>query len=70
MADRNLTAPRETQHWAVTVLRNHKDLVTIESNCLSGKPEFSDEDARVIRMAADHLNAFIGPERTSWEKPR
>jgi hypothetical protein len=69
MADRNSSAHPETQHWAVTVRRNHEDLVTIESNCLSGKSEFSDEDARVIRMAADHLSAFIGPERTPEDEP-
>lgn len=49
-----------TGHWAVTVSRNGEELVTIESNCLSGKPEFSAEDERVIREAAAHLKAFIG----------
>lgn len=57
-----LPRSEETQFWAVTVSRNGDDLVTIETNCLSGKPEFSEEDARVIRMAAEHLSAFIGPE--------
>jgi hypothetical protein len=57
-----LPPSEETQFWAVTVSRNGDDLVTIETNCLSGKPEFSEEDARVIRMAAEHLSAFIGPE--------
>jgi hypothetical protein len=53
----------ETQFWAVEVSRNGESLVRIETRCLGGKPEFSAEDARVIRMAAEHLRAFIGPER-------
>lgn len=57
-----------TLHWAVTVYRNGEALVVIESNCLSGKAEFSDEDARVIRMAAEHLKSFIGkPSYEQWK---
>lgn len=51
----------ETQHWSVSVDRNGANLVVIESNALSGQPEFSDEDARVIRECAAHLLAFVGP---------
>ena len=51
----------ETQHWSVSVSRNGDNLVTIESNMLAGQPEFSDEEARVIRECAAHLLAFIGP---------
>jgi len=48
-----------TQHWAVTVSRNGEEIVTIESNCLSGR-ELSNEDERVIRNAAEHLLSFVG----------
>jgi hypothetical protein len=48
-----------TQHWAVTVERNGERIVCIESHCLSGR-DLSDEDARVIREAAEHLLAFVG----------
>ena len=48
-----------TQHWAVTVERNGEKIVTIESYCLSGR-EISEEDERVIRMAANHLLGFVG----------
>jgi hypothetical protein len=47
-------------HWSVNVSMNGESLVTIESNCLSGKPEFTEAEAQVIRDAATHLKAFIG----------
>ena len=46
-------------HWAVTVSRSGEEIVTIESNCLSGR-EISQEDENAIRTAALHLLAFIG----------
>ena len=55
---------RRGHHWAVTVSMNGESLVTIESNCLSGKPEFTDEEAQVIRDAAAHLKAFIGEPKS------
>ncbi len=55
-------------HWSVTVTRNGEDVVTIESNCLSGR-EISPEDEAVISTAAHHLLAFIGgkQERLGYE---
>lgn len=46
-------------HWAVTVERNGERVVTIETNCLSGR-EISAEDEQAIRTAAHHLLSFIG----------
>lgn len=46
-------------HWSVTVRRNGEEIVTIESNMLSGR-ELSSEDEAVIRQAAEHLMAFVG----------
>lgn len=54
------TQDLETQHWSVSVDRNGVNLVAIESNSLSGQPEYSEEDRRVIRECAAHLLAFIG----------
>lgn len=48
-----------TQHWAVTVCRNGEEIVTIESNCLSGR-ELSVEDTKIIHRAACNLLGFIG----------
>lgn len=48
-----------TQHWSVTVERNGEQIVTIESNHLSGR-EFSVEDERVVRMAAECLRSMTG----------
>ena len=45
-----------TQSWAVTVERDGIAVVTVASNCLSGR-DLSDEDARIIRLAAAHLRA-------------
>jgi len=46
-------------HWSVTVRRNGEEVVTIESNMLSGR-EISSGDEEAIRTAALHLLAFIG----------
>jgi hypothetical protein len=54
-----MSDPQTTQHWAVTVWRNGEEIVTIETNCLSGR-EISDEDEKVIGIAARHLLGFIG----------
>lgn len=49
----------QTQHWSVSVHRNGEQVVTIESNCLSGR-EISEADAEVIRTCAEHLRSFVG----------
>lgn len=50
---------RETKSWAVTIERNGEQVVTISSHMLSGR-DLSEEDEAVIRLAAEHLRAFIG----------
>lgn len=50
----------QRSHWLVTVEREGETLVTIESGCLSGKPDFTDDEAQTIRDAAEHLLSFIG----------
>lgn len=50
-------------HWAVTVSRDGEEIVTIESNCLSGR-EISAEDEETIRTAARALLGFIGDPLT------
>lgn len=47
------------EHWSVSVERNGELVVTIETNCLSGR-DISDADAETIRTAARHLLSFIG----------
>lgn len=49
----------KTQSWAVTVERNGEPVVTIASNCLGGR-DLSEEDERVIRLAAQNLLSFVG----------
>ncbi len=51
----------ETRFWFVTVSRNSEDLVTITDEHTFGRAELSDEDRRVIRLAADRLLSFVGP---------
>jgi hypothetical protein len=48
-----------TQSWSVTVERNGEDVVTLSNTMQAGR-DISDEDARVIRMAAEHLRSFVG----------
>jgi hypothetical protein len=58
---KRLASSEETQFWAVTVSRNGEDVVTIASTHLSGLAKLSDEDKRVIRLAADRLFSLVGP---------
>ena len=45
--------------WAVTVERDGEKVVTIETNCLSGR-DLVPGDHEAIRTAAHHLLSFIG----------
>ena len=65
MADALRETPKPKRaHLSVEVTRNGYTLVTIESNCLSGKPEFTHDDAQYIRDCARHLLVFIGEPKT------
>lgn len=57
------------QHWGVDVRVNGEHVLTIESNCLSGR-ELSDVDEEAIRTAAQHLLAFVGDESSEAKKQR
>lgn len=57
------------QHWGVDVRVNGEHVLTIESNCLSGR-ELSDVDELAIRTAAQHLLAFVGEESREVKKQR
>lgn len=46
-------------HVSVTVYRNGESVVTIETNCLSGR-DISQADEEAIRWAAHNLLGFIG----------
>ncbi len=50
------------QHWSVTVSRNGENILTTESNCLSGR-NLSDEDEACIRNCVQHLLSFVGEPR-------
>jgi hypothetical protein len=54
-------------HWSVEVCINGESILTIESNSLCGKPEFSDVEAEAIRIAARNLLAFIGNDKPAGE---
>lgn len=47
------------QHWSVTVSVDGKDILNIESGCLSGIENVSDYRKEIIE-AAENLLAFIG----------
>lgn len=47
------------RHWSVTVTVEGMDVVTIESNCLSGLENVTDFRPEIIE-AAENLLAFIG----------
>jgi hypothetical protein len=49
------------KHWAVTVRVDGEEILTIESNSLSGASNVSDYREQIV-TAADHLIAFIGRE--------
>jgi hypothetical protein len=56
---KRVAAAVSRDHWAVTVWRNGEEIVTIETDCLSGK-EIGPADEEAIRTAAQNLRAFIG----------
>lgn len=58
-ADVRDCVPRLVRHWSVTVAVDGMEVVTIESNCLSGLKNVTDYRAEIIE-AAEHLLAFIG----------
>lgn len=47
------------QHWSITVRANGEDVVTIESNSLSGR-KIGPMEELAIRTAARRLLSFIG----------
>jgi hypothetical protein len=55
---------RTKDHWSVTVKRNGECVLTIESNCLSGR-ELSADDVDCIEHAARNLLAFIGRDSSN-----
>ena len=50
---------RANRTWSVTVAVNGSEVLTIESNCLSGAPNI-DDYADEIRTCANNLLSFIG----------
>lgn len=56
------------RHWSVTVEMDGEKLVTIESGFLSGKAEFTDEEAETIRDAARNLRSFIGDRQSPYSE--
>jgi hypothetical protein len=50
----------KVEHWSVSVSVNGDEILTIESEWLSGVPNI-DEYADAVRNCAQHLLAFIGP---------
>jgi len=58
-----------SESWAVTVERNGENVVTLASNCHGGR-DLSDEDERIVRLAADHLSAFIGQAAQPTPAPK
>lgn len=57
-----------TRHWSVSVERDGENILTIESNCLSGR-ELSDEDEECIRNCARHLLSFVGEVAARESRP-
>ncbi len=53
-----------TQHWSVMVCVDGEEILTIESNGLSGVENINDYD-KEIRNCARHLLAFIGEPHES-----
>ena len=57
-------------HWSVEVRGNGESLVCIEHESLSGKATFTAAEEETIRVAAEHLLAFIGRRyrNTTWRQ--
>lgn len=50
------------KHWDVEIRVDHKSVLIIGSNYLSGVDDI-DKHSDIIRNCAEHLLAFIGPEK-------
>ena len=59
-------APVPVRHWSVTVSVEGEEVVTIESNCLSGIENVTDYRKEII-SAAENLFAFIGTGKEVFE---
>ena len=55
------------EHWRVTVDADGKQILCIESHCLSGIPNVADY-AETVRNCAQHLLAFIGEEPATLQQ--
>ena len=55
--------------YSVTILKWGEPILTIEHECLSGKPDFTTEEEDAIRAAGEHLKSFIGEERSGDVDP-
>jgi hypothetical protein len=55
----SVAVQRLVRHWSVTVAVEGAEVVTIESNCLSGLENVTDFRPEIIE-AAENLLAFIG----------
>lgn len=53
-------SPAHHEHWQVEVSANAGPLVSIGWNWLSGESNLTDADEATIRLAAQHLLAFLG----------
>jgi hypothetical protein len=52
-----MTMPK---HLSVTVAIDGEPILTIETNCVAGKSNLTNEDEDAIRLAAAHLLSFVG----------
>jgi len=52
---------KEVKHWAVEIRVNGDEILTLESNCLSGIENIADYRDVVVNCA-EHLLAFIGKD--------
>jgi hypothetical protein len=52
-----------TSIWSVTVTVNGEEILTIDTQSLSGKADLSDEELDAIRFAGHHLLGFVGESR-------
>ena len=51
------------QHWGVDVRVNHRQILTIESNCVYGIESFTESEEEAIRLAAENLLSFVGKRK-------
>ena len=50
-------------HWSLIIFLDNERLLSLSWNEMAGLASFTEDQEKAIRLAAEHLRGFLGPER-------